>query len=108
MAAREYIHVREMGKINIGRAAYHVIHLFAASDTGHLYLSFALSKLMQSGAKIFDAETYISTQPAQALEEARLPDSHEDQKRGRSPVAPPGQGAQARLGEAGFPRVVFP
>ena len=56
---------------------------------------------------IFDAETYISTQPAQALEEARLPDSHEDQKRGRSPVAPPGQGTQARLGEAGFPRVVF-
>src|ERR1017187_2595368 len=45
----------------------------------HLYLPFASSKLMQSGAKIFDAETYISTQPA-----------------------------QARLGEAGFPRVVFP
>jgi len=81
---------------------------FAGDTRRHLYLPFASSKLMQSGAKIFDAETYISTQPAQALEEARLPDSHEDQKRGRSPVAPPGQGAQARLGEAGFPRVVFP
>ena len=81
---------------------------FAADTRRHLYLPFASSKLMQSGAKIFDAETYISTQPAQALEEARLPDSHEDQKRGRGPVAPPGQGAQARLGEAGFPRVVFP
>ena len=63
---------------------------------------------MQSGAGIFNAETYISTQPAQALEEARVPDSHEDEKRGRSAVAPPGQGAQARLGETGFPRVVFP
>lgn len=62
---------------------------------------------MQLGAGIFDAETYISTQPAQALEEARVPDSHEDEKRGRSAVASPGQGAQARLGEAGFPRVVF-
>jgi hypothetical protein len=63
---------------------------------------------MQSGAGIFDAETYISTQPAQALEEARVPDSHEDQERGRSAVAPPGQGTQARLGETGFPRVVYP
>jgi len=63
---------------------------------------------MPSGAGIFDAETYISTQPAQALEEARVPDSHEDQERGRSAVAPPGQGTQARLGETGFPRVVFP
>ena len=74
----------------------------------HLYLPFASVKLIRSGAAIFDAETYISTQPAQALEEARVPDSHEDQERGRSAVAPPGQGAQARLGEAGFPRVVFP
>ena len=81
---------------------------FAASGARHLYLRFALSQLIQSGAGIFDAETYISTQPAQALEEARVPDSHEDEKRGRSAVAPPGQGTQARLGEAGFPRVVFP
>jgi len=57
---------------------------------------------------IFDAETYISTQPAQALEEARVPDSHEDEERGCSAVAPPGQRTQARLGETGFPRVVFP
>ena len=63
---------------------------------------------MQSGAGIFDAETYISTQPAQALEEARFPDSHEDQERGQGAVAPPGEGTQARLREAGFPRVVFP
>jgi ribonuclease P protein component len=63
--------------------------------------------LIQSGAGIFDAETYISTEPAQALEEARVPDSHEDQERGRSAVAPPGQGTQARLGETGFPRVVI-
>src|SRR5208337_1455559 len=89
-------------------AAYHAINRFAASAARHLYLRFALSHLMQSGAGIFDAETYISTQPAQALEEARVPDSHEDEKRGRSAVAPPGQGTQARLGETGFPRVVFP
>ena len=84
-----------------------------AGGARHLYLRFALGKSIQSfrlskGAGIFDAETYISTQPAQALEEARVPDSHEDEERGRSAVAPPGQGTQARLGETGFPRVVFP
>jgi hypothetical protein len=63
---------------------------------------------MQSGAKIFDAETYISTQQTQALEEARVPDSHEDEERGCSAVAPPGQGAQACFSGAGFPRLVFP
>jgi ribonuclease P protein component len=72
----------------------------------HLYLPFASRKLIHSGAGIFNAETHISTQPAQALEEARVPDSHEDQERGRSAVAPPGEGTQARLGETGFPRVV--
>jgi protein-disulfide isomerase-like protein with CxxC motif len=67
-----------------------------------------LGKVIQSGARIFDAETYISTQQAQALEEARVPDSHEDEERGRSAVAPPGQRAQARIRGAGFPRLVFP
>ena len=69
---------------------------------------FALMPLMQPGAGIFHAETYFSTQPAQAFEKARVPDSDEDQERGQGAVAPPGQGTQARLGEAGFPRVVFP
>jgi hypothetical protein len=85
-----------------------VVSPFAASGARHLYLPFASSELIQSGAGIFDAETYISTQPAQALEEARVPDSHEDQERGRSAVAPPGQRAQARISKAGFPRIVFP
>src|ERR1019366_1293407 len=67
-----------------------------------------LGKVIQSGARIFDAETYISTQQAQALEEARVPDPHEDEERGRSAVAPPGQGPQAGLRSAGFPRLVFP
>jgi hypothetical protein len=74
----------------------------------HLYLLFVLSQRIQSGAGIFDAETYISTQPAQALEEARVPDSHEDEERGRSAIAPASQRAQTRISETGFPRVVFP
>jgi ribonuclease P protein component len=70
--------------------------------------SLIFSNRFSKGAGIFDAETYISTQPAQAFEEARVPDSHEDEERGRSAVAPPSQGTQARLGETGFPRIVFP
>src|SRR5580692_8968737 len=66
-----------------------------------------LSHLIQSGAGIFDAETYISTQQAQALEEARVPDSYEDEERGCRAVAPPGQRAQACFSGAGFPRLVF-
>src|SRR6267143_5433468 len=80
--------------------------MFAGESQGHLYLRFASSHLIRSGAGIFDAETYISTQQAQALEEARVPDSHEDQERGRSAVSPPGQRAQARFSGAGFPRLV--
>src|SRR5450755_1699865 len=34
---------------------------FAASGARHLYLRFALGQPIQSGAAIFDAETYIST-----------------------------------------------
>src|SRR5215469_5986577 len=81
---------------------------FARGAYAHLYLSFASRLLIQSGAGIFHAETYISTQPAQALEKARVPDSDEDQERSSSAVASPGQGTQTRLGETGFPRVVFP
>jgi hypothetical protein len=66
-----------------------------------------LSHLIQSGAGIFDAETYISTQQAQALEEARVPDSYEDEERSCRAVAPPGQRAQACFSGAGFPRLVF-
>src|ERR1039457_6777850 len=74
----------------------------------HLYLLLVLSQRIQSGAGIFDAETYISTQPAQALEEAGVPDSHEDEERGPSAIAPASQRAQTRISETGFPRVVFP
>jgi hypothetical protein len=81
--------------------------LFAASGARHLYLRFAFSHLIQSGAGIFDAETYISTQQAQALEEARVPDSHEDEERSCRAIAPPGQRAQASFSSAGFPRLVF-
>lgn len=40
---------------------------FAGESHRHLYLQFAFSQLIQSGAGIFDAETYISTQQTQAL-----------------------------------------
>ena len=79
--------------------------LFTARPPSFI-LTVCLSPVIQSGAGIFDAETYISTQQAQALEEARVPDSHEDQERGRSAVAPPGQRAQACFSGAGFPRLV--
>ena len=84
----------------------HPLTPFARHAHRHLYLPFALVELIQSGAGIFDAETYISTQPAQALEKARVPDSHEDQERGQGAVASPGQGTQARLRKTGFPRIV--
>jgi hypothetical protein len=44
---------RDRGKKNERR--------FAASGACHLYLRFALGQPIQSGAGIFDAETYIST-----------------------------------------------
>jgi hypothetical protein len=59
-------------------AGLRAVNPFAGYARPNLYSLFALSQLIQSGAGIFDAETYISTQPAQALEEARVPDSHED------------------------------
>jgi ribonuclease P protein component len=65
-----------------------------------------LGQLIQSGARILDAETYISTQQAQALEKARVPDSYEDEERSCCAVAPPSQGAQACFRGAGFPRLV--
>ena len=82
--------------------------MFAGESQRHLYLRLASSHLIRSGAGIFDAETYISAQQAQALEEARVPDSHEDQERGCGVVAPAGQGTQACISGAGFPRLVFP
>jgi hypothetical protein len=81
---------------------------FAASGACHLYLLFALGQPIQSGAGIFDAETYISTQQAQALKEARFPYSYEDEEWSCRAVAPPGQGPQACISSAGFPRLVFP
>ncbi len=67
-----------------------------------LYLQFALRPTNESGAAIFHAQAYIPTQPAQAIEEARLSRAHEDPGRPESSVAPPRQGAQAGLGEARF------
>src|SRR5438477_105324 len=69
---------------------------FAPIAPCHLYFPFASGQLIQSGAGIFHAETYISTQPAEALESTRVPHPHEDQERSRSIVALPGLGTHAR------------
>ena len=81
---------------------------FAGNPRRHLYFSFASRHLIELGAAIFHAETYISTQPAETLEKARVPDADEDEKRSQGVVAPPGQGTQARLRETGFPRIGLP
>ena len=49
---------------------------FAGHPHRHLYFQFALGQSILSGATTFHAETDFSTQPAQTLEEARLPRSH--------------------------------
>ncbi len=68
---------------------------FALRRVPHLYLSFAHTLSSQLGARIFHAEAYIPTQPAQAEQEARLPRAHEDPGRPEGTFAPPRQGAQA-------------
>ena len=78
---------------------------FAQGASCHLYCWFAIRLTNRSGASTFHAQTYIPTQPAQAIEEARLSHAHEDPGRPEGASAPPRQGAQAGLGETRFPRV---
>ena len=70
-----------------------------------LYLRFALRPLKQSGASYF-AQAYIPTQPAQAIEGARISHAHEDPGRQEGNFPPARQGAQAGLGKTRFPRIV--
>jgi hypothetical protein len=72
----------------------------------HLYLKFIRRPSNQSGDSTFHAQTHVPTEPAQAIEEARIPLAHEDPRRPESSLAPPRQGAQAGLGETRFPRIV--
>jgi len=55
---------------------------------------------------IVHAEAHIPAEPSPPLQDARLPCPHENQGRAGSARATPRQGTKARLGEAGFPRVV--
>ena len=78
-----------------------------AGFTGHrLYLLFADLSFVQLGAQFFHAEAHISTQPAPSFESTRLPEPYEDEGRPGRTIASPGQGAQARLREAGLSRLV--
>src|SRR5256885_11335261 len=54
---------------------------------------------------LFHAQAYIPTQPAQAIEEARISLAHEDPGRPESSFPPPRQGAQAGLSKTRFPRI---
>ena len=58
-----------------------------------LYLRFALTLSKQSGAATFHAQTYIPTQPAQAVQEAWIPHAHEDPGRPESSFPPSREGA---------------
>jgi len=78
---------------------------FGGNAGGDLYLRFALTLSKQSGASYF-AQAYIPTQPAQAIEGARISQAHEDPGRQESNFPPARQGAQAGLGETRFPRII--
>lgn len=56
----------------------------------------------------FHAETYISTEPPEPLEDARLSYPHENQERGRGPVTAARQGPQACIRQRGLSRLNFP
>jgi hypothetical protein len=75
------------------------------SPPRHLYSSFVLIPSTESGAATFHAQAYIPTQPAQAVQEARIPHAHEDPGRPKSSISPPRQGAQAGLCETRLPRI---
>jgi len=76
-----------------------------ANAHADLYLQFVLSLWNESGAATFHAQAYIPTQPAQAIEKARISLAHEDPRRPKSSFSPPRQGAQAGLCETRFPSI---
>ena len=78
---------------------------FGGNARSDLYLQFALTLSKESGASYF-AQAYIPTQPAQAIEGARISHAHEDPGRQESNFPPARQGAQAGLGETRFPRII--
>jgi hypothetical protein len=51
------------------------------------------------GAQFFNAEAHIPAQSSPPLEDARIPQSHEDQRWTSRAFAPSGQGAQAGFRE---------
>jgi hypothetical protein len=62
---------------------------FGANARADLYLQIVLSLSNESGAATFHAQAYIPTQPAQAIEKARISLAHEDPRRPKSSFSPP-------------------
>jgi len=71
----------------------HTAWAFVRMPLPDLYLRFALTLSKQSGAATFHAQTYIPTQPAQAVQEAWIPYAHEDPGRPESSFPPSREGA---------------
>ena len=90
---------------DVGRLSYGLAG-FAPIAPCHLYSSFTLGPSSSQEQLLFHAQAHIPTQPAQAIEEARISHAHEDPGRPEGAIPPPRQGAQAGLGETRFPRIV--
>src|SRR5258708_33560443 len=80
---------------------------FAPIAPRHLYSLFALTPSNESGAATFHAQAYIPTQPAQAIQEARLSHAHKDPRRQEGDFPPPRPGPQTRLGDTRVPRLAL-
>ena len=79
--------------------------LLGDNAAARLYSTFGSRPLNESGAATFNAEANFPTQPAQAIEEARISLAHEDPGRPKGSFPPPRQGAQAGLCKARIPRI---
>ena len=78
---------------------------FAANRFLPIYFGFASGLIFDSGAASFHAEAYVSTEPSPSFEDARVPQSYEDQERAGRSFAPSRQGPQTRVRKARIPRV---
>src|SRR5258708_19779687 len=76
---------------------------FAPIAPRHLYSLFALTPSNESGAATFHAQPYIPTQPAQAIQQARLSHAHEDPGRQEGDSPPPPQAPQTPLAQPRLP-----
>jgi hypothetical protein len=79
---------------------------FAANRFLPIYFGFASGVIFHSGVASFHAEAYVSTEPSPSFEDARVPQSYENQERTGRSFAPSRKGPQARVRKARIPRVV--